>query len=486
MELNQKIDIRDYLDIAWRRKWFFIIPFILSIAATVFYIRSVPNIYQASTLILVEPQKVPPSYIKPTVTDSVQAQLRTITEQIMSRTYLEKVIKEFNLYSQLRQKLPFESVIEKMRTRITVRVKKGRVFSVSFEDENPVIAMKVANRLAFMFIEENLKVREEQAEGTLVFLEKELNRMKSLLKQQEKAVLDFRAKHLGVLPEQLDANLRTLDRLQLQLQNTNQALQAAIQTKLQLQNQLAQARSMADREKNSKPAYPEKDLNQEVQDTNLKELKKRLAFLELRYTDQHPEVIRLRRIIQKLEKDSASQGQNSRERIPSNQSDTLSAQIERQLSQINEEIAKLQAEKKELQAKIKEYQKRVEITPKVEQQLKELSRGYEVTKKQYQSLLDKRLQAELAANMERKQKGEQFKILDPAKLPEKPYKPNRPKLFMLGLMLGLGVGFGIAFLVEYMDHSFYKVEDLEKFSELPVLACIPEFKVSKKKRVKSS
>ena len=143
------------------------------------------------------------------------------------------------------------------------------------------------------------------------------------------------------------------------------------------------------------------------------------------------------------------------------------------------EISQLKNERKRLKSEIKEYERRVEITPKVEQQLKELSRGYEVTQKEYQSLLDKKLQAELAANMERKQKGERFKVLDQAKIPERPFKPNRQKIILFGVFLGMAIGGGLVGLVEYLDHSFYKIEDLEQFTGISVIACIPKIKVRK-------
>jgi len=484
MNLTQSVDLWDYLDIFWRRKFFFIIPFVLVLAATIIYLKHTPNIYRASTLILVESQKVPTSYVKPTVTESVQAQLRTITEQIMSRTYLERIIKEFNLYPQLRQKLPLESVIEKMRRCIRVEVRKGRVFSVSFEDTNPQIAMKVANRLASLFIEENLKVREARAEGTIDFLERELERVRKILKQQEKEISEFRAKNLGVLPEQLEANLRTLDRLQLQLRNTTEALRTAEQTRVQLQQQLSQMQQMSNLNQNDLITVDENNTPSLGENSQLEKLKSHLAQLKLKYTDKHPEVIRLKKIIAQLEKEIASKEANVAPQENSISAPSVSpwiAQIEAQLMQLDAEIAKLKEEEKQLKAKIRKYQHRVEITPKIEQQLKELMRGYKVTQKEYQSLLDKKLQAELAANLERKQKGEQFKVLDPAKLPEKPYKPNRPRLLMLGVMLGLAVGGGLVFLVEYMDNAFYKIEDLEKFTQLPVLACLPEIKIKKKK-----
>jgi len=472
--MEETLDIKDYLQIALRRKWYFIVPFVLISIAAIAYAHYAPNVYRASTLILVEPQKVPTTYVKPTVTENIEAQLRTITEQIMSRSYLERIINEFDLYPEMRKRLPLESVIERMRECIDVRVKKGRVFSVSFEDQDPVIAMKVANRLASLFIEGNLKVREERAEGTLVFLEKELERVRKLLKQQEKEVSEFRAKHLGVLPEQLEANLRTLDRLQLQLQSNGEALKTAEETRRMLQQQLSQMQTM--------PMITVDEGSSEksiLESSSLDEIKARLEQLRVKYTEKHPEIIRLKRLIAQMEKEEKGSEEGPKEASTTNEKPSWTSQIEAQLAQLDAEIAQLKNERKRLKSEIKEYERRVEITPKIEQQLKELTRGYEVTQKEYQSLLDKKLQAELAANMERKQKGERFKVLDQAKIPERPFKPNRPKIILFGVFLGMAAGGGLAGLIEYLDHSFYKIEDLEQFTGISVIASIPKIKAKK-------
>jgi len=472
--MEETLDIKDYLQIALRRKWYFIVPFVLISIAAIAYAHYAPNVYRASTLILVEPQKVPTTYVKPTVTENIESQLRTITEQIMSRSYLERIINEFDLYPEMRKRLPLESVIERMRKCIDVRVKKGRVFSVSFEDQDPVIAMKVANRLASLFIEGNLKVREERAEGTLVFLEKELERVRKLLKQQEKKVSEFRAKHLGVLPEQLEANLRTLDRLQLQLQSNAEALKTAEETRRVLQQQLSQMQTMP------MITVDEGSSGEEIApgDSNLSKLKAYLEQLRLRYTEKHPEVRRIKRLIAQMEKEEKGSEEGPRE-ASTNEEPSWTSQIEAQLAQLDAEIAQLKNERNRLKSEIKEYERRVEITPKIEQQLKELTRGYEVTQKEYQSLLDKKLQAELAANMERKQKGERFKVLDQAKIPERPFKPNRPKIILFGVFLGMAAGGGLAGLIEYLDHSFYKIEDLEQFTGISVIASIPKIRAKK-------
>jgi len=208
--------------------------------------------------------------------------------------------------------------------------------------------------------------------------------------------------------------------------------------------------------------------------------------LRLRYTEKHPEVVRLKRLIAQMENEEKSneaneEGSNEEgsKETSANEEPLWASQIEAQLAQLDAEIAQLKNERKRLKSEIKEYERRVEITPKIEQQLKELTRGYEVTQKEYQSLLDKKLQAELAANMERKQKGERFKVLDQAKIPERPFKPNRQKIILFGVFLGMAAGGGLVGLIEYLDHSFYKIEDLEQFTGISVIASIPKIKAKK-------
>lgn len=469
------MNLKDYIEILLRRKWYIIIPFILFSIGSVLLAKSLPDIYRAYTLILVQPQKIPSRYVTPTVEEDIEERLRTIREQILSRTTLEKVVNEFNLYPELRKTKPIEDVINMMRNRIEVKVQKSQVFSISYEDRDPVVAMKVANRLAFLFIEENLKLREERAEGTIEFLKRELERVKKKLAEQEKNIAEFRSKHLGVLPEQLEANLRTLDRLQLQLQTNTEALRAAEEAKRQLQRLILTRRDTIS-------TSPEEITTEAPTPLALDRLKALLAELTLKYTEKHPDVIRLKNQIAKLEKQlqqSSSETSSEETEIPQEQPTNLPLprEIQNEIVRLNAEIEKLKEERQNLLKTIAEYQRRVEITPKVEKEYQDLIRGYEVLREEYQSLLEKKLDAELAANMEKAQKGEQFRILDPAKVPEKPYKPNRFKIVFLGIALGLGAGVGLAFLMEfYIDTSFYRVEDLETFTELPVLALIPKIK----------
>lgn len=478
--MNKTVEIRDYLDIALRRKWLFIVPFVVITVLGVGYAYRAPQIYQASTLILVEPQKLPTTYVEPTVTDTVQDRIRTINEQITSRTFLKKIINELDLYPHMRKNLPLELVIERMRGSINVRVmERSHVFTVSYDDRDPVTAMKVANRLGSLFIEESLKVREELAEGTLIFLDKEIGRVHALLKQQERQVSQFKSRHLGVLPEQLDANLRTLDRLQNQLLSTTEALKRAEENKREIQRQIAQQR--VTEQVSSPPGAETTDSD------DLSVLNASLRRLRLKYTDEHPDIVSLRQKIAKIESQQSEQQATAQPAEAEEDSGSVSSisplrrQMDAQIRRLNVEIAGFKVEENRLRALIEEHERRIDITPEVEQQLKEITRGYEVTQEEYQSLLEKRLQAELAANMERKQKGEKFRIIDHATIPETPFKPNRQKMILFAIMLAIVAGSGLVAAVEYLDTSFRKLEDLESLTDMPVIATIPHIKKMRKK-----
>ena len=230
MTTQTPFNIQDYLAIGLRRRWYIIVPLILALGISAGFYKSLPKVYKASTLILVQPQKVPEAYVRSTVTEGMGDRLTTISQEILSRTRLEKVIQEFNLYSELKMKTPMEEIIEMMRKTIEVKVQGGgsiqNSFTVSFMGSEPKTVMMVTNKLAFMFIEENLKVRESRAEGTANFLDRELHLMEEELKKKEQEVRYYKERNLGQLPQQMEANLRTLERLQQQLKSTSESIRA--------------------------------------------------------------------------------------------------------------------------------------------------------------------------------------------------------------------------------------------------------------------
>ena len=509
MTEQKSFNIQDYLEIGLRRKWYIIIPLFAGVLASFGVYKYLPKVYKATTLILVQPQRVPESYVQPTITDSVTGRLSTIGQEILSRTRLEKVIQEFNLYSDIRKTLSLEEVVEKMRKAIEVKVQANpqndrtqNSFSISFEGKDPETVMMVTNKLASLFIDENLKVRESQAEGTSEFLSKELMEMDERLKQKENLIRNFRERSMGQLPQQLDANLRILDRLEQQLQTTSQNTRAAEDRTMLLQNQIEQLKtrgqfSVSHRlhgdassgaEDLSMQGIPEDPLI-----VQLNNLKQELASAQSKYKETHPDVIALKRKIANLELNvkksfetqeavRAGGGRNgqggvSEESLSLFTSDPntvrLIAQYTEQYDSALLEAKRAKEEAKNLKDQISIYQKRIEDTPKREQEIALLTRDYDLLKVNYQSLMEKKIQAQMAENLERKQKGEQFKILDPARVPEKPIKPDRNKILLMGCALGLAMGIGLTWFRESMDQSFHTVSDLEEYLGIPVIAAIP-------------
>jgi polysaccharide chain length determinant protein (PEP-CTERM system associated) len=462
------------LGIVLRRRWFIIIPFCISMIAGIYFSVKLPKEYQAETLILVEPQRVPQNYVQPIVSSDLDARISTISQQIMSRTNLEKIIERFKLFSEPKYaKMYMEDKIENIRRRISVEVTRDRndaeAFNISFIWPDREKVMNIANTLATFFIDQNLKVREAQAVGTSNFLDDELNTMKIRLLGVEENLKKYREKYMGELPEQLETNLRILDNLQAQVierqlslrdeKNRLIALEARISsdTSIQLPGETAQTG--------------------EESPLNLQSMQEQLADLKSKYTDQHPDVIGLKKKIADLKK---KYEQNASAQVSEEQSDSSTRRRGavneniRQVEEIRIGIKRLENIIADLNSKMKFYQKRVENTPKREQELMSLNRDYDNIRETYNSLLNRKLESEIAVNMEKKQKGEQFRILDPAKLPMKPVSPDMNKLLLLSLTAGLGIGAGLIFLLEYLDTSFTTPKDIESLFDFKVLAVVPE------------
>jgi protein tyrosine kinase modulator len=506
MTTEAPFNIQDYLAIGLRRKWYIIIPLIIGVLVSFGVYKYLPKVYKATTLILVQSQRVPESYVRPTITDSVASRLNTISQEILSRTRLEKVIQEFNLYSEIRNNVPLEGIVEMMRKAIEVKVQTNpqnertqNSFSISFEDKDPKTVMMVTNKLASLFIEENLKVRESQAEGTSEFLSKELLSMEERLKRREQDIRNFKERSMGQLPQQLDANLRVLERLQDQLKTTSENMRAAEDRSVLFQNQIEQLK-MRERFSTSRGSHGGEGTGSEelgvgrgaedplvVQYNNLK---RELASARSKYKDTHPDVIDLKRKIANLEPQVEAKVKTRREGIaeenlppPRLDPDTerLITQYTEQYNNVLLEAKRAKEELKNLKEQIVLYQRRIEDTPRREQELILLTRDYDLLKTNYQSLSDKKIQSQMAENLERKQQGEQFKILDPARIPEKPIKPDRNKILLIGAFIGLAMGLGLAWFRESMDQTFHTVSDVESYLEIPVLATIPNLKEEEKK-----
>lgn len=510
MQEPKPLGLHDYIEIGLRRKWYLILPLVISLIGAFVVYKNLPKVYRATTLILVQAQRIPENYVRPILTDPITDRLNTISQEILNRTRLEKIIYEFNLYVNILKKVPMEEIIEKMRKKIEIKVQRQNAFSVSFEYEDPRIAMMVTNKLASHFIEENLKYRELRAITTSEFINKELNSIQEQLKKKEQEIRNFKERSMGVLPQQLDANLRILERLQQQLQTISENMRAAEDRAVILQNQIEQLKkresippqttrrvSLSDQEEIIEDRTPQDPLI--VQYNNLK---RDLEVARSRYKETHPDVIDLKRkmanlepkvkeLLEKQEAEREARLRRQREGVveqdlpppaPDPNTERLMAQYTEQYNSAVLEAKRSREELKNIKEQIAIYQKRIEETPKKEQELTLLTRDYDLLKANYQSLLDKKIQAQMAENLERKQQGEQFKVLDPARLPEKPVKPDRNRILLIGAVIGLVAGVGLTWFRESLDRSFHTVSEVENYLGISVLATLPNLKEDQKRK----
>jgi polysaccharide chain length determinant protein (PEP-CTERM system associated) len=507
---EKSFNIHDYTEIFLRRFWYILIPFVVIMAAAALYAFSLPKLYRATTLILVTPQKVPENFVRPTVTSRIEDRLQSIGQEIMSRTRLELVIAEFKLYSEEAKSLSQEEIIELMRKNVQVEIRgKEGYFTISYIGKDPKIVTLVTNKLASLFIEENLKLREQQAQGTSEFLSIELNTMRTKLEEQEAAITRFKNQYMTELPEQRDANLRILEQLQLQYQKVSDSLKAAQDRKLIIQKQLSDMKiqmtlgpvSESPKEEGtdtanlsdlSQPHLP-KQKAQKLDEARLNQARNLLSELKSKYTERHPDIVRTEKYIAELEKGiekmkaqdmegNLSGSETSRKKKNDEKMDIESnpfyIEMESQLVAAELEVKRLKEEDSKIKVRIAGFQARIENTPVRELAMTSLMRDYQNKKETYQSLLKKSQEAQQAENLERRQKGEQFKVIDPARIPEKPMQAKVFRILLAGLLLGMGSGLGMAFVREQMDRSFRDAEDLEATMEFKVLANIP--KIQKK------
>jgi len=468
----------EYLEILRRRMWYIIIPFILISAGASIYTIIAPREYKASTLVMVSPQSVPENLVQATVTSKIGERLQSIEQEVTSRTRLETIITEFRLYEKKHKDLSKEEIIELMRKNIKVELptkqdEKGGYFSISFINDNPNIAAAVTNRLSSIFIEENLKIREQQATGTTEFLTNELAAAKAKLDQMEKSVTDYKRRYMGGLPEQRDTNLKMLTEMQAQQQRISESLRAAQDRKLYINKQLN------DLEKPMSMTVPMgtgKD-NQYLNNSSMavnaggsyetkkETLRRELEDLRTKYTENHPDVIATKKKLADLEKNKGAFDIKT---------DPRYKELQNQLTATTLEINRLNAEDASISAQVNKYVGRIEQTPAREQDMAGLLREYESTKAAYETLLNKSQGAQQAENLEKRQKGERFKVIDPAKVPEKPFSPDIPKILLIGLFAGLAGGLALAFIREQLDRSFHDAADVELSLGIKVLATIPK------------
>ena len=492
-EKTETFKLDYYINLIFKHRWLIIIPFGLAMIIGILLVFYLPRIYQTTTFILVKPQRVPEKYVSSIVSADIESRIHTISQQILSRTNLENIINQFNLFSNPGQEKMFmENKIANLRNRIEITVERSRnrrnqnadAFSISFSGKDPELVMRVTNALATFFIDESIKVREDQATSTSDFLDDELKAMRARLESLEQLLKDYRTNYMGELPDQLDANLRSLDRLQLQLNQKGESLSDTRASLIAVENQIEANRKFL--------AESSRAPSSNGESINLRELRASLEALRSSYTAQHPDVVRLKAKIGNLEaKYKSGELQESDTFQSAISNDPALAMVSRALDEqmrqrleFKMEVKNLQGEIRKINGQIKSYQLRVERTPRREQELMSLQRDYENMQESYKSLLNRKLEAEIAVNMEKKQKGEQFNIIDPARLPIKPVSPDLKRLFMVILAAGLGLGAGLIFLLDFLNSSLKDPEKFEDDLGLAVLATIPKVYQKKDFRLK--
>ncbi|HTC46694.1 MAG TPA: XrtA system polysaccharide chain length determinant [Candidatus Aquilonibacter sp.] len=483
---SQGFDLPHYLGIVRRRHMQFLIPLLAGWLVVWGASWVLPSRYRSGTLILVEQPTMPKDYVTPNVNDDLQDRLRSITQQILSRTRLLHIIDQLHLYSAAHGNPSPDDQVERMRKDIDielVRDGEGRVsaFNVSYLSQDPHVAQQVTSELTNLFISENLEVRQQQSEDTTKFLESQLETARKTLADQEEKIREFKGQHVGQLPAQVGSNLQILAGIQSQLQAEEDALNTAKQQRAYLETLVSQNRALPGSSKGDGTA----PTGLAAIDQELATLRAQLADLSSHYTDRHPDVRKVKEEIARTEKmrsqlvaqlkagSSAGTDANSVDAGAQDPSSPL-LQLQGQAQANRTEIANREQTIKDLEAKVNDYQARLNQEPVREQQLSDLTRGYDQSKANYDELLKKKNESAMATSMELLQQGERFRIIDPPSLPLKPDFPNRLKFCAIGLAMGLALGTVVAGAFEVMDDRIYDEKEFVKLLPVAVISEIPD------------
>ncbi len=487
MDTNQHQVFKKYADLLLRWDKVIIIAVLLSISCGLIIYLTTPKVYQSSSLIMYEQQKIKPSKLTPEVSKKIEAMVNTVSQHVTSRGSLEKIIKEFDLYREALKGLPLEDVVAMMRDKSIVifsEKKSGDVFQVSFLNEDPRKAMLVTNALASKFIEENLRFREERASETTDYIKYELKIAKQSIDKKETIMRDYKLKYYNEMPDQRVANMSRLNALQEQYQVVQSNIQNLEQTRLLAQQQYdLQKKRMGS---NSDQASG----NSELYD--LETARQALKYLLAKYTPEHPSVKQLKKQVSQLENEQADRvvspvggkgeaGSALSTTSPMGRGALLDQRVV-QLKEIELSLKSLRSHSGKILEQVKKYQQWVENTPVREAEWASITRDYYELKKHYENLVSQSLAAESAETIERRQKGSQFRIVDSAYLPVKPLKPDFFMITLSALALGLGGGIGVILFFDFLDTSFKDANEVEQFLELPVLCSVPLFVTDKEKK----
>jgi polysaccharide chain length determinant protein (PEP-CTERM system associated) len=478
------------LEILRRRRGLAVVPFLFVLAAAASLAIFLPGLWTARAVIMVDRQQVPETMVKSTVTGEIEAQLITLSQAIMSPDRLAAIIQRYDLYPERRAREGMEAAVGRMRRDITLdfagetdrrrREPRTVLFSVAYSNSDPRVTAAVANELAGLYVAENVRYREQAAAGTAEFLDKQLAELRPRLLEQERRIAAYKEQHLGELPEQKEANLRTLERLQQQLMLAHENNRRANERRQLITQSLSQLDTSVMAPARGADVSPAAALA-----ARLNILRQELAQLQSVYSDKYPDVVAVKEQIRALEARleeekarekkaaAAARGGEGRELRPP-PSNPYVASLMSQLDQANVDAKATAEEIANLNRQIAVYQRRLENTPKREQELAVLTRDYETTRELFRSLMAKREEAGIAADLEAVRKGETFRIVEAAAVPERPTGPNRWRLLLIGLVLAVGTSAIAVVLAEQVDTSYRSVDEVRASLPVPVLSTIPK------------
>jgi len=476
---GKKYTPEDVLKILRRRFWYLVVPFAVISAGTAAVARKLPDTYRAAVVLQVTPQVVPEAYVRSTVTQPPEERLAAITTQILVRARLERLIQEFSLYEEEQKAGLMQDVIELMQRDIRVTPGKGDTFLVTYVGRNARTVQKVADKLGGMLLEENNRDRENVSQNTDQFLESEVEDARRQLLDQEKKVQDYRKEHAGELPDQLTANQNALDNTQQAIRDTVGSLDRDSDRRLILERAIGELESVGDLtpSNDSVTIGPDGSPTGGTAAQQLEAARQQLAIVRMSRTEQHPEVRRWQQVIADLEKKAEAEALQAPVSGRVSASETARrkrlADLRAEMTNLDIQMKKKLAEEARLRATAVIYQKRIEAIPTRDAELMDMTRDYQTLTNSYNSLREKKVGSKLAANLERRQGGEQFKIVEPARVPEKPISPDRQQINLFGILAGLAAGVGLVALLEYRDQSFKTDDEVTSILALPVLAVVP-------------
>ena len=480
---HRKFEVDDYLAILKRRKWWIILPTILLTILAGVATFIIPAQYLSQTLVLIDQQKVPDEYVKPVVSSDLDSRLASMKEQILSRSRLTPIIERYNLYGN--QHISIDDKVDIARKNIAINAIRSQIthagglpgFFISFTANDPRTAQQVCGEITTMFVNQNLKSREDMTEGTTDFLKGQLADAKRSLDDQDAKLAAFQRQYVGKLPGEASPNVNMLTSLNTQLEAVNQDVSRLEQNKSYGESMLAQVSPTSSSGVAAEVMVPnpQKDIKQ----AELTALQNQETDLLAHYTPDYPDVIAVKRRIAEATKTLASTPATIPANSPglsgSSSARADSAAVLQLKAQLKAADMGLQAKRREqsmLQGQISMYQERISSSPLVEQQYKQLTRDYETAKQFYDDLLTKMNHSKVATALETQMQGEQFHVMDQPNLPESPIFPKRGIFFAGGFFGGLVLGCLLAAFLEYRDTSIRSDRDVWAFTKLPTLATI--------------